>query len=175
VVFFDEIIDVGVRFTNQKGRRLKRDLWKVTTRKEMEAFIGLHVLAGMANRYFLIDMNACIYTIIILGVLKAHHRHARELWNMRDGLSACLAALSYERFVQLKTCMRFDDPLRRDRNNKLAPIEEITNLLNQKLQESYTPSAFVTVDEMLIEYHGRVPFKQYTPTKPGKFGIKVFW
>ena len=39
----------------------------------------------------------------------------------------------------------------------------------------YTPGDNLTIDEMLIEFHGRVVFRQYIPTKPGKFGVKVFW
>jgi hypothetical protein len=34
---------------------------------------------------------------------------------------------------------------------------------------------FLTVDEQLLEFHGRVHFKQYIASKPGKFGIKIFW
>jgi hypothetical protein len=28
---------------------------------------------------------------------------------------------------------------------------------------------------MLIEFHGRVSFLQYIPSKPGKFGLKLYW
>lgn len=38
----------------------------------------------------------------------------------------------------------------------------------------YNPHENLTIDEMLIKYKGRCPFKQYMPNKPGKFGIKVF-
>ena len=33
----------------------------------------------------------------------------------------------------------------------------------------------LTIDEQLLEYHGRVDFRQYIGTKPGKFGIKIYW
>ena len=29
--------------------------------------------------------------------------------------------------------------------------------------------------EQLLKYHGRVDLRQYTGTKPGKFGIKIYW
>ena len=28
---------------------------------------------------------------------------------------------------------------------------------------------------MHVEFHGRVSFKQYIPSKPGKFGLKMYW
>ena len=39
----------------------------------------------------------------------------------------------------------------------------------------YRPGPFICVDEMLLEFHGHVRFRQYIPSKPGKFGIKVYW
>lgn len=38
----------------------------------------------------------------------------------------------------------------------------------------YNPSDCVTVDEQLLGFHGRCPFRQYMPKKPEKYGIK-FW
>ena len=153
----EDIIDITVRFTNLHGRRINRNnilQWRPTDREEMEAFIGLHFLAGS---------------------FKAHHRQARELWSERDGHPLFRATMSYERFAQLKGVLRFDDKLRRDTNDKLAPVRQIVEIFNTRLQEVYTPGPFLVIDEMLIEFHGRVAFKQYIPTKPGKFGIKVFW
>ena len=45
--------------------------------------------------------------------------------------------------------------------------------------EATLPDAFVldenvTVDEQLLTYRGRVSFKQYIPSKPGKYGIKMW-
>ena len=109
------------------------------------------------------------------GALKAHHRKARELWQLVDGIPACRAAMSYERFTQIKSCLRFDDTRRRNRDDKLAPVSSVVEHMNRVLHEIYIPSSFLVVDEMLVEYHGRVAFKQYIPTKPGKFGIKIYW
>ena len=33
----------------------------------------------------------------------------------------------------------------------------------------------LTIDEQLLEHHGQVDFRQYIVTKPGKFGIKIYW
>jgi len=83
--------------------------------------------------------------------------------------------MSEKRFEQLKRALRFDDPLRRDPADKGAPIATVINIFNQKISKLYTASGHLTIDEMLIEFHGRVIFKQYIPSKPGKFGIKMYW
>ena len=37
------------------------------------------------------------------------------------------------------------------------------------------PDPFITADEQLIPWRGRCKFLQYLPSKPDKYGIKVFW
>ena len=42
------------------------------------------------------------------------------------------------------------------------------------LADAFVPFENVTVDEQLLTYRGRCPFKQYIPSKPGKYGIKIW-
>src|SRR5215469_8524374 len=37
----------------------------------------------------------------------------------------------------------------------------------------YTPSENLTVDEQLLEFRGKCPFRMYIPNKPAKYGIKL--
>ena len=41
------------------------------------------------------------------------------------------------------------------------------------MRDAYTPGPHMTVDEQLVCFRGRCPFRQYIPSKPGKYGIKV--
>jgi hypothetical protein len=157
LTLFDNIIDLCVRYTNLEGRRrlaAKQISWTQTSRDEMEAFFGMHMLSG---------------------AMKSHHRSLRDLYSERDGIPLFRATMSEERFIAIKSCLRFDDKLRRNPNDKLAPVRETVELFNAALAYVYEPNALLTIDEMLVEYHGRVGFKQYIPSKPGKFGIKIFW
>jgi hypothetical protein len=156
-VVFDTLLDDAVLYTNLAGRRMAREkniVWKKVSRMEMEAFLGLHMLAG---------------------VFKGHHRCLRELYDLKDGIPLFRAAMSEKRFEQLKACLRFDDPARRDPSDRGAPVRSIVDKFNERIARIYTPGGYLTIDEMLIEFHGRVCFKQYIPSKPGKFGIKVYW
>lgn len=44
-----------------------------------------------------------------------------------------------------------------------------------QLRQMYIPGADLTVDEQLVATRCRCPFRQYIPSKPGKYGIKLFW
>ena len=83
--------------------------------------------------------------------------------------------MSEQRFKSIKGAMRFDDPARRDRRDRLAPIRFIFDLITEKFISFVEASENLTIDEQLLEYHGRVDFWQYIGTKPGKFRIKIYW
>jgi hypothetical protein len=163
LLFIESIIQESVRYTNLQGKRQVNEWnskhsskrhWKAVDAIEMEAFIGLHILSG---------------------TIKAQYRSTEDLWSERDGLPVFRATMTRERFCALKSAMRFDDPLRRDRTDRLAPIRHIFETFSSNLRSFVVAGPHLTVDEQLVEFHGRVIFKQYIPSKPGKFGIKIFW
>ena len=47
-------------------------------------------------------------------------------------------------------------------------------MFSAKCRGNYYPSAFITVDEQLVSFRGRCPFKMFIPSKPGKYGMKVW-
>ena len=65
--------------------------------------------------------------------------------------------------MQLKLILRFDD--------LLSPIRHLFEEFNKKLGRAYEPSEFLTIDEQLLEFQGRVKFQQYIASKPGKFAL----
>ncbi|CAK9816544.1 PiggyBac transposable element-derived protein 4 [Anthophora quadrimaculata] len=43
------------------------------------------------------------------------------------------------------------------------------------MTKAYKPSENLTIDEQLFRYKGRTKFTQYMPSKPAKYGIKIWW
>lgn len=43
----------------------------------------------------------------------------------------------------------------------------------QNCIENYTPSEFFPIDQMLVAFRSKCPFRQYIPSKPAKYGIKI--
>jgi len=44
----------------------------------------------------------------------------------------------------------------------------------KSFQDCYIPNENITVDEQLVTFRGRCPFCQFIPSKPGKYGIKIW-
>ena len=163
LLFMDPLIDDAVRFTNLEARRViteynraynKQKKWIKVDRDEMEAFIGLHVIGG---------------------ALKANHRSTESLWSERDGPPVFRATMSRERFLTIKRFFRVDDRQRRDPNDPLSPVRVVWQQFVDKLQQFFVPNADLTLDEQLLEFHGRVKFRVYMKSKPAKYGIKIVW
>jgi hypothetical protein len=162
-----EIILLLVQETNRRAYLImsqwnkqnpgKESQWKETDCDEIWAFIGLLILAG---------------------VHRAKNESVDELWSMVNGRPIFRATMSQNRFKSLLRFCRFDDTTTRDerlKEDKLAPIRDLWMMFLARLKICYTPAGSLTVDEQLIPTRGRCNFRQYIPSKPGKYGLKIFW
>ncbi|KAL4131458.1 hypothetical protein QTP88_008769 [Uroleucon formosanum] len=50
----------------------------------------------------------------------------------------------------------------------------IAKYSSKRVNNNYSIGEFGTIDETLVAFRGRCPFKMYIPSKPAKYGIKVF-
>ncbi|KAJ8372706.1 hypothetical protein AAFF_G00277750 [Aldrovandia affinis] len=85
--------------------------------------------------------------------------------------------MSLGTFQVLSRAIRFHDRETRVAHcahDKLAPIREVWDKWVERLPCVYNPGPEVTVDERLVPFRGRCPFRQYIPSKPGKYGIKIW-
>jgi hypothetical protein len=141
---------------NEKHPTSKQREWSDLTSTELDAFIGI---------------------LLAMGVSHNNMQKASVLWHT-DSLPIFRAAMSYNRFIVLTKYIRFDDSRTRafrQQTDKAAPIRDIWNFLNENLAKNYEPHENVTIDEQLFPYRGRTKFTQFIPSKPAKYGIKVWW
>ena len=62
----------------------------------------------------------------------------------------------------------------RRETDKLAAIRDVNNLFVSNCRKCYRPGIHVTIDEQLMGFRGRVPFRVYMGNKPDKYGIKIW-
>lgn len=151
----NEIVDILVRRTNEEARR-RAEQWKNTNSDEIYTFLGLLILAG---------------------VYRGKQEPIKQLWNKVEGRAIFGKSMSRDRFIAIRKYLRFDDrETRAERRgqDKLAPIRQVIEIFTTKCKSSYKVGQNVTVDEQLVTFRGRCPFKVYVPNKPGKYGIKIW-
>lgn len=115
--------------------------------------------------------------LYLAGVQKAGNLNVSELWAKNFGLSIFRLTMSEKRFKFLMATIRFDSRdtrTARQYNDNFAPIREILDHLVENCIKLYTPSQNLTIDEQLLTFRGNCPFRVYIPSKPGKYGLKIF-
>ncbi|KAL3973674.1 NLR family CARD domain-containing protein 3 [Sarotherodon galilaeus] len=115
---------------------------------------------------------------IILDMTNLEGRHVfQEKWKPLDqtDLHAYIgililagATMSLETFLKISRVIRFDNRETR------AAIRDVWDKWVEILPLLYNPGPHVTVDKRLFPFRGRCPFQQYMPTKPTKYGIKIW-
>lgn len=123
------------------------------------------------------EMNALIGLLLLSSVLKSNDENMESLFK-KDECSRPIfrATMSLNRYKALVASLRFDNAQTREQRkqtDKAAPISEIFNKIIKNSQAVYRPSAYVTIDEMLVPFRGRCAFRMYMPKKPKKYGIKI--
>lgn len=152
----DDIKKIIVEMSNRKGLLAFGVNWKSLCQIELEAYLGLTLLAG---------------------VYKSHGENLEQLWNEKDGRPIFRATMPLQRFKSISRCLRFDnddDREQRKQRDKLAPIRNIWDKWNKRLRLYLNPGENLTVDEQLVSFRGRCSFRQYIPSKPAKYGIKIW-
>lgn len=142
--------------TNLEGKKFFGESWNEVDWVDLQAYIGLLLLAG---------------------VYRSHNEATKSLWNAETGRAIFCATMSLRSFEVMTRVIRFDDRETRPcrwRDDKLAAIREIWDKWVEILPKMYNPGQAVTVDECLVPFRGRCNFKQYMPSKPARYGIKIW-
>ncbi|CAG4960926.1 unnamed protein product [Colias eurytheme] len=155
----DDMIADIVNYTNEKIRlQSTNDPQKSeTTLTEMKALFGLLFLSGLA---------------------RSSRQNTIDLWATDGtGMDVFRDTLCRNRFVFLLKNLRFDSAATRSERimiDRLAPIRSIFEQFVKNSQDVYIPYENLTLDEELVAFRGRCGFRQYIPSKPAKYGIKIY-
>ena len=85
--------------------------------------------------------------------------------------------MSLNRFKLLLWCLRFDKWYTYDERKlvyKFAAVCKTRNIFLQNARGVYIPRKCITVNEQLVGYRDRIAGRAYMPSKPRKYGLKIF-
>jgi hypothetical protein len=126
--------------------------WRPTTAEELYAFLGVHLFMGI-DRLPRTEMY----------------------WSQTFGHPLVTSLVSRDRFKQL---LRFFRVVAADEDaaarNPLPHVRSLAAKLNASFAAHAAPSQHLTLDEAMVAYKGRSPIKQYIPSKPHKWGYKIW-
>ena len=85
--------------------------------------------------------------------------------------------MPWDRYLHILRFLHFADkvPDTKDENyDRLWKIRNLLDILNDRFSKFYNPSEHLAIDEVIVKFKGRVIFRQYTPKKHKRFGIKIY-
>ncbi|GBP41623.1 PiggyBac transposable element-derived protein 4 [Eumeta japonica] len=122
------------------------------------------------------ELTALFGLLLLSAAKKDNHLTSLELFDPVFSGTRYISVMSRERFDFLLNCLRFDDKSTRDERkaqDKFAPIREWWEVFIQICRDSYKAGSYLTIDEQLLGFRGRCPFRMYIPSKPNKYGLKI--
>ena len=126
--------------------------WGHTTAQELYAFLGVHLFMGI-DRLPSIEMY----------------------WSAGYQHSTITSIFSRDRFKQLLRYFRVvPAPVDASPRNPIPHVRALAEKLNQSFAAHFIPTQHLALDEAMVAYKGRSSIKQYIPSKPHKWGYKIY-
>lgn len=147
--FWEILVTETNRFADQtihdeRKKRYVDDTWYPVTLDEIKTYYALCILMGQVKK-----SNIQLY------------------WTRRAVLETPIfrQTMPFKRFRQISRFLHFSDNETDDSKDRLRKIRPVINFWNQKFKEIYTPNEYVSIDESLMKYKGRLTYKQCNPSK----------
>ena len=122
----------------------------------------------------LIELKALIGLLYLRAALQLDIFKTREIFFPESSHEIFAATMSCNCFAFLICFLEFDDKeTRRQRwkEDKFTTIREFFMRMNENNGRCRNPLPYVSADETLYPYRGRIGMKQYKPSKPEKYGL----
>src|SRR5665648_581952 len=126
--------------------------WRPSTAAELYAFLGAHLFMGIDRL-----------------------PRTELYWSSTFGHPLITSLFSRDRFKQLLRFFRVVAPDEAAAERDPLPhVRALAEKLNASFAAHAAPSQHLTLDEAMVAYKGRSPIKQYIPSKPHKWGYKIW-
>ncbi|CAF1309662.1 unnamed protein product [Didymodactylos carnosus] len=115
--------------------------------------------AEKSEKITIIELKAFIGLLLLSGLLGKSKIELKCLWR-RSPLESPIfkAIMPRSRFQKIIACLRFVDKKTREerkKNDKFAALREIWSYFQDNLQKCYIPGYNLTIDEQLLDFHGK--------------------
>jgi len=126
--------------------------WRHATAAELYAFLGAHIFMGIDRL-----------------------PRAEMYWSAAFQHSRLASVFSRDRFKQLLRYFRVvPAPVGAAPRHPVPHVRALAEQLNRSFAAHFTPTQHFALDEAMCAYKGRSAIKQYIPSKPHKWGYKIY-
>lgn len=122
------------------------------------------------------EIRAYFGLMYLTGLQKTVKTNPEEMWSNEYGSTLYRAVTSLRRYKFLSKMLRFDDKTTRTERkalDKFAQIRELWEEFIANCTKYYNPGSLCTVNEQILDFGERCPFKVQISSKPDKQGLKI--
>nr|CAI5846797.1 unnamed protein product [Callosobruchus analis] len=145
--FHDGLLEKVVLHTNQEINRQSKK-YKVTSQTVFETN--------------LVELKSLLGLYTLAAGLKDNHLSSNIMFDSSLSGTRYKSTMSKGRFEFLTCCLRFDDKTTRNERRAqtvFAPILEIWDEFIEACRKSHKSGSYVTIDEQLVGFRGKCPFR----------------
>ncbi|XP_063436615.1 piggyBac transposable element-derived protein 4-like [Mytilus trossulus] len=125
------------------------------------------------------EIKSCLCLNYQMGI---NHKPSTKLYWSTDPVMVTpifSSTMTRDRYTQILRYLHFSNVANEPRQGEpnydpLYKIKPVVNHLNNKFGLEYIPKRNVTIDECMVPFKGRTLLKQYLPSKPNEWGVKVW-
>lgn len=119
-----------------------------------------------------------IYAFLATVLLMAHvaKNKIADYWSTDPLLLTPIFGqmFSQDRFLLLMRMLHFTNNQNQRRGDKLFKIDVVLQTLKKGFSDIFRPFQKLCIDESVVQWKGRLSFKQFLPKKRHRFGVKTF-
>ena len=143
---------------SQRHRNTLDLRWKPTNAQEIKAFFAINIIMGLHS---FPELDSYWSTDDRLGV---------------PGIAKIMPKHRYKKINQYLHLVNNENnaPRGHPQYDPFFKVSPVVSLMSRTFHQSYKPHREITVDEAMVPYKGRHHCKQYVPSKPNKWGFKVW-
>lgn len=129
-----------------------------------------------SNGYQLTANELDIFLGIIIMTIFNNRKSERDYWSTNELLRCNLiaSAMSRDKFLKIKRNIKFNKSQDKNEHDKVWRVRNIVNIFRKNISQFGFFSTALSIDEMMVKFHGRAPVLQFMPNKPERFGIKIW-
>ena len=134
-------------------------------------------MVAYGNPWMIKNSKFFFVYFFLISIYNSNNEIVEELWGTLDGRPIFNCTTSRGRYQQILRFLQFDNAQSRQHHwflDKQQPIREVFETWDSYLRDTHTCRPSMTVHEQLVCFRGRCAFNQYIPSKPGKYGIKIW-
>ena len=125
------------------------------------------------------ELKAFLAMLIIMGAISLPSLHLYWTSKWPFSFPTFSSIMSRNRFELILKFIHFNDnehqiPRDQPEHDRLFKIRPFLSSIIKSFQQAFIPDQYLSVDESMIGFKGRLSFLQYMPKKPQKWGMKAW-